>query len=345
MDPARVSKSSFYNEYFGHKVSDLTTIHRHLRQNHRQMIYLAGDSSMDNKYWFTEEGRAVNGYETVLEPPISKQDIAYWMNREIVKRNFSNQYAAINCAVEHATIGSKCCGLSPQDEFLRNHIDTNDVLVISIGGNDVALAPAPCTIVSMLSLLCCTTTDCINNYSCGCALPVDDYCKGCACGAASNLCACPPGLGYFVHLFGTRIQHIVDRLTSIKRPKLIVVCMIYFLDEHPTASWANTVLSILGYDSNPLKLQTVIKQVFRLATQKIRISGSEVLALPLFECLNGKHSADYCARVEPSAVGGEKLASFILEAILRHEGSYQSPRMWLLLLSYHIHIIYLSFCW
>lgn len=161
MDPARVSKSSFYNEYYGHKISDLTTIHRHLRQNHQQMIYPAGDSSMDNKYWFTEEGRAVNGYEAVLEPPISRQDIAYWMNREIVKRNFSSHYAAINCAVEHATIGSKCCGLSPQDEFLRDHIDMNDVLVISIGGNDVALAPAPCTILSMLSLLCCSTTDCI----------------------------------------------------------------------------------------------------------------------------------------------------------------------------------------
>jgi len=327
MDASRVTKSSFYNEYFGHKISDLTTIHRYLRQSHQQLIYLVGDSSLDNKFWFAEEGRAVNGYEAVLDPPISRQDVAYWMNREIVRCNLSSQYAAINCAVEHATIGSKCSGLSPQDVFLRDRIDSNDVLVISIGGNDVALAPAPCTILNMLSLLCCTTTECIKDYSCGCALPVDDYCMGCACSAASNLCACPPGMGYFIHMFGTRIQLLVDRLTSIRRPKLIVICMIYFLDEHTTPSWANGVLGCLGYNTNPLKLQTMIKQVFRLATQKIRVSGSEVLALPLFECLDGKHTEDYCARVEPSAIGGEKLASFILEAIVRHGGSYQSPRM------------------
>jgi hypothetical protein len=48
---------------------------------------------------------------------------------------------------------------------------------------------------------------------------------------------------------------------------------------------------------------------------KIRITGSQVIPIPLFNVLDGKRSEDYIARVEPSAVGGRKIAEFLLDVI------------------------------
>jgi hypothetical protein len=100
------------------------------------------------------------------------------------------------------------------------------------------------------------------------------------------------------------------------------VCMIYYLDEDgSTNSWANTTLSILGYNRNPQKLQAVISQLFRLASSRIQIQGTKVVAVPLFKSLNGKTTGDYSQRVEPSALGGRKVAAQLVEAILASEPS------------------------
>lgn len=86
----------------------------------------------------------VNGYELILEPSISRQDIAYWINFEIEKQKLRNKYAVINCSIEESTVGARSCHrLLPQDQFILDHIDSNDILVISIGGNDIALKPTP----------------------------------------------------------------------------------------------------------------------------------------------------------------------------------------------------------
>jgi hypothetical protein len=47
----------------------------------------------------------------------------------------------------------------------------------------------------------------------------------------------------------------------------------------------------------------------------IRIPGSQVIPVPLFTRLDGTRSEDYVARVEPSAIGGRKMAEFLLEII------------------------------
>lgn len=47
----------------------------------------------------------------------------------------------------------------------------------------------------------------------------------------------------------------------------------------------------------------------------IRISGSEVIPIPLFRTLDGTRSEDYIARVEPSASGGRKMAEYMLDVI------------------------------
>ena len=40
--------------------------------------------------------------------------------------------------VEATTLNSRCYNLQPQDEFLRDNMSEEDILIVSIGGNDVA---------------------------------------------------------------------------------------------------------------------------------------------------------------------------------------------------------------
>lgn len=83
--------------------------------------------------------------------------------------------------------------------------------------------------------------------------------------AVEDVCclACPPGLGYFINLFGFRIQSYVERLISGKsRPRAVLVCMIYYPSKKaPGASSADFALASLGYNTSPGKLQALIRQV------------------------------------------------------------------------------------
>lgn len=258
----------------------------------------------------------MNGYQSILTPPRSKQDIAFWMNHELTKRSSKPDIAVLNCSIEESTVGDRACGrLKTQDIFIRDHVQSQDIVVISVGGNDIALRPSPCTIVNLLSLICCSTTNCIK-CACGTSLPCDDCFTGCICGCLSNLLACPCGFGYFIHLFKTRIQTLIDRMTAKCRPAVLAVCMIYYLDETPGSSWAEPALNCLQYNSNPVKLQAVISRLFELATKQIQVPGTTVIAIPLFQALDGKISEDYVQRVEPSAKGGVKMAKLIIDEVL-----------------------------
>mmetsp|Transcript_6196 Transcript_6196/g.12868 ORF Transcript_6196/g.12868 Transcript_6196/m.12868 type:complete len:334 (-) Transcript_6196:23-1024(-) len=310
----------YYNEYHGHLVSDLTAVHSALRSSgsssssgDRPLIFTAGDSSLDNKYWFHDHAKALGGYEKVLRPPTMRQDVAYHLT-SLSLRDKADGPVAINCAVEATTLNQRMYGLLPQDKFIRDNLRPSDVLVVSVGGNDIALAPAPCTIANMLGLICCVPKPCIEN-GCGVPLPCDDCCCGCGAGCLSTLLSCPPCGGYFLHLFGTRVRKYVESLVSKTKPKLVLVCMIYYLDQKPGASWADGTLSALGYNRDPSKLQLLIRKTFEHATSKIKIPGVEVVPVPLFEVLDGTRTEDYVARVEPSAVGGRKMAEFILDKI------------------------------
>ena len=240
--------------------------------------------------------------------------------------------AAVNCSVEESRIASRACGnLLPQDEFIRDNISSEDTLVISLGGNDIALRPSCCTILSILPLLLFSTTSCIENCGSGCACPFEDFCDGnCCClgcdasifGCMSNFMAWPFGLGHFIHLFGIRLENIISRLIAKKKPKRVIICMIYYPAEKSQDmgdSWADLPLSALGYNNDPRKLQCLIRKLFILATKRIQIPGVICEALPLFECLNPKDHKDYCQRVEPSPNGGEKMAKAILDIIFKDD--------------------------
>ena len=54
--------------------------------------------------------------------------------------------------IEESTVGNRSAGLLIHDAFVRDHITEQDYLVVSMGGNDVALRPTAGTIVSMLAL-------------------------------------------------------------------------------------------------------------------------------------------------------------------------------------------------
>ena len=132
--------------------------------------------------------------------------------------------------------------------------------------------------------------------------------------------------------------------------------MIYYPDENNVPSWANTALGALGYNSDPAKIQLLIRKFFEEGTRyalvsndfigssstvflqtqhvlfvqplqqsTIRIPGSEVIPIPLFHALGGRRSEDYVARVEPSASGGKKMAEYMVDVI--HSSGIDEARL------------------
>jgi hypothetical protein len=69
----RVSASAYYGTYHGHAPEHLATVRASLKERHPDTIWLAGDSSLDNKFWFDDTAPALRGYDRVLSPPIMKQ--------------------------------------------------------------------------------------------------------------------------------------------------------------------------------------------------------------------------------------------------------------------------------
>mmetsp|Transcript_26517 Transcript_26517/g.39370 ORF Transcript_26517/g.39370 Transcript_26517/m.39370 type:complete len:309 (-) Transcript_26517:2151-3077(-) len=284
-----IPSEDFYGEYHGHQVSHLSTLFNALHDS-RRVIWFAGDSSLDNKYWLPERVEPTNGYERVLRPAISRPDVCYHLNT-LVDRST----VAINTAVEASLLRQRSeSKLLPQDEFLRDHIKKEDVLVVSVGGNDIALLPSSSTAENLpLAVEELNSSDC------------DTLSKG-------------PGMSYFIELCGEQVKLYVEQLVSNHKPALVIVCMIYYPDETATGSWADAVLEKMGYDIDPKKVQAFISQLFEHATSKISIPGTKVVPLPLFEVLDGRTSSQYVERVEPSNEGGRLMANQIWESVKLH---------------------------
>jgi hypothetical protein len=180
-----IDVNSFYCEFHGHKIEHLEILLPLLRADCDHLIWTAGDSSLDNKFWVKDTRPAVGVYGDVLRPPRSVADVTYWLNYVSAFRYDKNaansdnnrkekknrKYAAINTAVEATTLNERTYKLRPQDIFLRDNISSEDVLIVSIGGNDIAMCPTPCTILSMAGLMCLPTSWLANGRSFG-AVPV-----------------------------------------------------------------------------------------------------------------------------------------------------------------------------
>jgi len=303
-----ISAVGFYDEYHGHPISDLEVLLPALRP--RAVTWLVGDSSLDNKHWLFDAHRNGSdtaalplcaGYEAVLKPPQAQvADVAYWLNAELDRRGLGGQLACVNTAVEESTLADRAgVRMLAQDQFVRDHIEAADTLVVSVGGNDVALRPSVATAVSMLMLT---------------RSPVAMIRSGWA-----------PGSTHFINLFRESTMDFVRKLIAQRKPRRVVVCTIYYLDPTPGGSWADFVLQKMGYDDHPEKLQAAITAIYERAHQTIAdVDGVEVVAVPLFRALDGTDTADYVQRVEPSAQGGRKMAAVIADAVLaeRPEGGW-----------------------
>jgi lysophospholipase L1-like esterase len=295
--PSKINLYRFYNQFRGHPVEDLTTFLNItlLERPNKPIVYLAGDSSLDNKYWVPSPGPGGDAlpvmvpeiYEKTLDRPRPKPDVSFWLNHVL-----GDRATCINTAVEESMLRDRDETLLVQDDFIRDNIRSNDVLVVSIGANDVALKPSPATIVRMMQMAWLTQFSSLENGS-AYALP------------------------YFKNLFGTKIQDYVERVTAKTKPRAVIVSMIYFpLEWAPNQqSWANAQLKVLRYDSYPEKLQMAIRQMYDIATKEIQIVGTEVLPCALYEVLDGKEKKDYTDRVEPSADGGKKMAERFVELL------------------------------
>ena len=153
--------SAFYDNYLGHDLNKVHEVLDYIRSQGKNTIFLAGDSSLDNKHWFTDNAKACNGYEKILDPTLSKCDVAYHLNK-ILADTKDKKYVALNCAVEEASIGQKgCMSLNDHDIFVRDNIRENDILVVSIGGNDIALSPSVCTGLNTFCLTKCIPSSCL----------------------------------------------------------------------------------------------------------------------------------------------------------------------------------------
>ncbi|KAJ4410731.1 hypothetical protein N0V91_001659 [Didymella pomorum] len=289
----KINRSRFYFEWKGHQIQDLVSFHAITTAERpgKPIVYLAGDSSLDNKHWVSNEQEVdievPEIYKHTLGKPTPKLDVAFWMNHLLVDRA-----TCINTAVEESMLRQRDEGLLAHDKFIRDNIRSQDVLIVSVGANDIALRPLPCTIRHMLQLAWATSRSSLEK------------------GTASSL-------KYFNHMFCDKVQDYVDRMTAKTRPRAVIICMIYYPLESGLgqSSWADTQLKALGYNTWPEQLQTAISTLYRTATQKIRIQDTQVLPCALHEVLDGKTAKDYTARVEPNEEGGRKMANKFVELL------------------------------
>ena len=309
-----VSDREFYSEYHGHKVRDLQWVHSELRRECGRFVFLCGDSSLDNKHWFftKEPGQqipkremsddaitapAINGYEICLtdrdetREPRMAMDVSYWFNRLAAEDLGPLECCTIMASVEASTAADRHhFGLLAQDQFIRDSVSEDDFIVMSVGGNDVALAPTWATAVNIA----------LYNLS-----PQWLVFLGLA-----------PGHRHFLNWFHKVIYSYIRQLVARKRPAKVVVNMIYYPDEAiDEQAWPGATLKILGYDANPGRLQLVLRTLHRSLAAKAPprdLAGLDVEVFPLFTVLDGADTGDYEQRVEPSVQGGEKIARALL---------------------------------
>ncbi|KAJ4311190.1 hypothetical protein N0V94_008065 [Neodidymelliopsis sp. IMI 364377] len=290
---SKINRSRFYFEWKGHQIQDLTRFYEITTSERpdKPIVYLAGDSSLDNKYWVHNDHdtqvKVPEIYEHTLDKPTPKHDVAFWLNHRL-----GDRATCINAAVEESMLRDRDQELLSHDQFIHDNIRPRDVLIVSVGANDIALKPLPCTVRHMLQLAWATPRSSLEH------------------GTAWSL-------EYFKHMFGPKIQDYVSRLTAKTKPRAVIICMIYFPLESGLGqqSWADMQLKALGYNTWPGQLQTAISTLYRIATRDIKVDGTQIIPCALHEVLDGKSAKDYTARVEPNEEGGNKMALKFFELL------------------------------
>ena len=191
-------------------------------------------------------------------------------------------------------------------------------------------------------------------------------------------------MSHFLDLFSRRVGNFISYLVEKKKPKKVVVCMIYYpckkrkqiqqkekekekgekeeekeeeQDEGGEGGWADGVLEALKYETFPQKLQKTIDLVYENGTKKVKIPGYNckkggegwwgrlwgekeekgkgkegekegegegegrregegvVIPVALSDALDWRKGAHYDKRVEPSVLGGKRMAQHFFNVI------------------------------
>jgi len=312
----------------GHTIGHLTQIIDKLRsynkQNkNRKVIFLAGDSSLDNKYWPLNDPNEqklcnkppINGYEDVLEGDNCVPDVAYQINIQLIDNGLNNEYVCINTSIEATTLHQRFTRtnysgdiiLLPQDKFIYDNIRPDDILIVSVGGNDIALDALP---------------DTITNFN-TCVLNIMRDKK--------SLSQMPQFRGYFYNIFKEKIETYIKKLCSKNSkdslPFLIIPCMVYF-PSLTQDGFADDILSLTGYKTgNKEILENFIRDLYCDSTRDISIMKQKVGMVnphniidpcPLYEVLDSSNDKLYLRSVEPSIEGGKLMAARFVDQIKIH---------------------------
>ncbi|KAI8849381.1 hypothetical protein BC829DRAFT_391628 [Chytridium lagenaria] len=198
----------YYGNFHGIIPSYLSTSHAHLRKHARSLVFFAGDSSLDNKYWVLDKNKPViEPFDTLLSPTVMKPDLAYHLTQLLWA---SEKMAVMNCSVEATTIADRNKDLLSQDMIIRDNITSDDILIVSIGGNDIALRPSIMTALNLAVLVY------LNSFK-----ALDERPETCW------------GVSHFIRLFKDNIQAYVERLVAKTKPRLCLICTIYFTPTRP----------------------------------------------------------------------------------------------------------------
>ncbi|KAF2661011.1 hypothetical protein K491DRAFT_505221 [Lophiostoma macrostomum CBS 122681] len=303
----KLNSRGFFQEYYGHTPNDLLQLHAVARELHRRqpVIWLAGDSSLDNKAWVKPppgwKNAPVTEPQSVFMPDIYreafddhqcvKNDIAFWVNDYMILYA-QRKATCINAAVEASMLRDRAEKLLPQDTVIQKNMKQEDILIVSVGVNDIAMNPTCTTIMNLLKLAWFTPTSQITK------------------GKSRTL-------RYFEDIFGKQVQAYVNQLCALSKPRAVIVCMIYYPLEFRFGQrgWSDLSLALMGYNLRPKKLQAVIRALYNLGTRRIQIPGTEVVPCPLFERLDGRIPENYVERVEPSKTGGQWIAKWFAFAV------------------------------
>lgn len=300
-----IKTQEYYSNWSGHKVELLEKALKHLKEKSKceRIVFLAGDSSLDNKHWIfppLNKSRAssykenqtctksLEVYKDFFNPSFMPKDVNYWIGKSLESLQSEEKVCSIMTAVEASTLmkGGKLRS-EPQDRFIRKNIKDGDYLIISVGGNDIAMAPTAKTEKHLEELI------------------QSDFTK-------------ESSKKYFISLFKGRVKEYILSLIGDKKPKNILIAMIYYPGFHGVEqSWAYPTLKKLHYDKPDKRqlLQGFIKFLYEEATSQIKIDGARVTALPLYEVLDGSNPEHYKSSVEPSVEGGRLLGEFYVRKL------------------------------
>lgn len=225
--------AAFFAPYHGHDVAHLEAVRRLLLAGGtRRFLYLAGDSSLDNKAWLAGEEPvpAAAGWERALRPAGARlpPDVAAQINTRLAARARAGAaqsagagWTCINAAVEESTLAARLGGTPPaQDAWLARVLAPSDALVVSVGGNDVVLAPSLATVAALAALLLGASDAALRDGSAW-------------------------GMAHVVALFKGGVEAYIARLCEHATPAAVIVCFPYFPHEGG-AGWADTALACMG---------------------------------------------------------------------------------------------------